>query len=130
MFRAENSHTISGFSISIPKCSFTKSTAERIDRYESLLQQRDPPIEPMASRDFEVIRLESPNGSPARGVEPDMMETNIPELQTCLGLYAAHSPKTQKIRRLHPVIGMKSAGFFDERRKTDYALKSALSLIE
>lgn len=51
-------------------------------------------------------------------------------IQTCLGLYAAHSPKTQKSHRLHPVIGMKSAGFFDERRKTDYALKSALSLIE
>ena len=71
---------ISGFSISTPSCSFAKSTACRMERKESRLQQLGPPISPMAARDRAVILWDRAKGSTLRGVEPEAIETNIPEL--------------------------------------------------
>ena len=54
--------------------------AERMERKESLLQQRGPPIAPMLPRDFAVILCDRANGSFAKGVDFEIMEINIPEL--------------------------------------------------
>ena len=51
----ENSHIISGRSISTSKFSLAKSIADRIERNESLLQHRGPPILPISPNDFAVI---------------------------------------------------------------------------
>ena len=44
------------------------------------LQQRGPPISPMAPSAFAVILWERAKGSSARGVDRDRIETNIPLL--------------------------------------------------
>lgn len=51
-----------------------------MDRNESLLQQRGPPISPIFSSDFAVILCDSENGSFAKGVDFEIMDINIPEL--------------------------------------------------
>ena len=56
------------------------STASRIARYESLLQQRGPPTLPILSRALAVILLERPQASCARGVAPVMIDMYIPAL--------------------------------------------------
>ena len=43
------------------------------------MQQRGPPTSPMAPSDFAVILCDSANGSTLRGVEPEMIDTNMPE---------------------------------------------------
>ena len=54
--------------------------AARIDKNESLLQQRGPPISPICSSELAVILCDSANGSFSKGVDFEMMEINIPEL--------------------------------------------------
>ena len=44
------------------------------------MQHRGPPIPPIRSRDRAVIRWETPQASPARGVDPDTMDANMPAL--------------------------------------------------
>ena len=78
----------SGFSIEIPKFSSTKSTADKMDKKESLLQHRGPPTLPICSKDLEVIRWDKRNGSAANGVDLEMMDTNIPVLMP-----APHAPQ-------------------------------------
>src|SRR5699024_1398618 len=51
-----------------------------MERYESLLQQRGPPTSPIASSALAVILCDNPKFSPPRGVEPVIIETNIPAL--------------------------------------------------
>ncbi len=51
-----------------------------IDRNESLLQQRGPPISPISSSDLAVILCDNANGSFSKGVDFEMMDINIPEL--------------------------------------------------
>ena len=51
-----------------------------MERKESLLQQRGPPISPIRSRDLAVIMCDRAKGSFVSGVDFEMMETNIPEL--------------------------------------------------
>ena len=51
-----------------------------MDRYESLLQQRGPPTSPIASSALAVILWDRPKLSFPRGVDPVIMEINIPEL--------------------------------------------------
>ena len=75
LFLAKWVQTIFGFSISTPSCSLAKSMAQRIDRNESRLQQRGPPISPMAAMDFAVILWDRAKGSTLSGVEPEAMET-------------------------------------------------------
>ena len=58
-----------------------------MERKESRLQHRGPPISPMRPRDLDVIWRESANGSTASGVDLEMMETNMPELMP-----APHAP--------------------------------------
>ena len=67
---------ILGFSISTPKRSFTKSIADKMERYESLLQQRGPPISPMAPSDFAVILCEREKGSCDSGVDFETIEAS------------------------------------------------------
>ena len=51
-----------------------------MDRNESLLQQRGPPISPICPSDLAVILCDSANGSFAKGVDFEIMDINIPEL--------------------------------------------------
>ncbi len=51
-----------------------------MDKYESLLQHRGPPISPIFPNDFAVILWERANGSFVRGVDFEIIDTNIPEL--------------------------------------------------
>ncbi len=44
------------------------------------MQQRGPPTVPITSSDFAVMRWDKAKGSPERGVESEMMETNMPVL--------------------------------------------------
>ena len=67
-------------SITTPRCSRTKSTAARMARKESRLQQRGPPALPMASSARAVMRLLRPQGSRARGVDCVTMARNCPVL--------------------------------------------------
>ena len=59
-----------------------------MDKNESRLQHRGPPISPMADRDFAVILCEKAKGSTVKGVDFEMMDTNIPEL-----IPAPHAPQ-------------------------------------
>lgn len=49
-------------------------------RYELRLQQRGPPISPSLANERDVIRLECPQASSARGVEAVMIDMNMPVL--------------------------------------------------
>ena len=80
LFCAEKRHITSGFFISTPKCSFTKSIAARMERNEPLLQHRGPPISATLSSDFAVILCKRAKGSIVSGVDFEMIEINIPEL--------------------------------------------------
>ena len=51
-----------------------------MDRNESLLQQRGPPISPICPSDLAVILCDRANGSFAKGVDFEIMDINIPEL--------------------------------------------------
>ena len=55
-------------------------TASRTAVKVSLLQHLGPPISPMASSALAVIRLESPQDFPARGVAPVTMLMKMPAL--------------------------------------------------
>ena len=59
---------------------FRKINGSEDRKEESRLQQRGPPTAPMAARDLAVIRWDKEKGSCERGVDPEMMETNMPEL--------------------------------------------------
>ena len=63
-----------------PSFLLQNSTAARIAVYESRLQQRGPPYLDISDSAREVISFESDQGSPANGVEPVTMDTNIPVL--------------------------------------------------
>ena len=78
MFKDENLQIISGLSISMLKCSFTKSMAHRMERYESRLQHRGPPISPIFARDFAVMLLERAKGSTVSGLDFEMIAMNMP----------------------------------------------------
>lgn len=64
----------------MPKCSSANSMAHKMDKNESLLQHLGPPILPICSNDFEVMKWDRRNASSASGVDPEMMDTNIPVL--------------------------------------------------
>ena len=54
--------------------------AVRMERNESLLQQRGPPTVPIRSRAFDVIKWDRAKGSTASGVDFEIIETNMPVL--------------------------------------------------
>ena len=65
----EREHVMSFTSMQTPNFSFVNSTAAIIARYESRLQQRGPPTEPIFAREAEVIRFDKPHASVASGVD-------------------------------------------------------------
>jgi hypothetical protein len=56
--------------------------------YELRLQHRGPPISPSLANEREVIRFECPQASFIKGVDPVMMEMNMPVLMA-----APHAPQ-------------------------------------
>ena len=50
-----------------------------VSREKTGLPVPPTPIPPMAPSDFAVILCDSANGSTVRGVEPEMIDTNMPE---------------------------------------------------
>lgn len=80
LFCVKKLHSTFGLSISMPKCAFTKSTAERIEIKESRLQHLGPPISPILLSDSAVIRCERAKGLFFNGVDSEMIEINMPEL--------------------------------------------------
>ena len=59
-----------------------------MDKKESRLQQRGPPISPICPSAAAVILCDSANGSSVSGVDREMIETNIPVL-----IPAPHAPQ-------------------------------------
>ena len=94
-------------------CSHTFRSVRQF-RLPSAPQRYNTPDFPGESRVPTGMPL-APVGNPEpKGLRPlwtPLFSSSV-YIQICSGLYISQLPKTQKSHRLHPMMGMKSAGFY------------------